>query len=83
MLSFAPHSEYVKVFDGSGAQVFTWEGCRKNHTLETFLEVPFQESHNVTIQVLLENRQSYLKVDYGILKDGLFSGKDHENRSRS
>ncbi|XP_068681521.1 MAM and LDL-receptor class A domain-containing protein 2-like isoform X3 [Montipora foliosa] len=66
-------SEYVKVFDGSGAQVFTWEGCRKNHTLETFLEVPFQESHNVTIQVLLENRQSYLKVDYGTLKDGLFS----------
>ena len=80
VLSFVPHSEYVKVFDGSGAQVLTGEGCRKNHTFERFLEIPFQQSQNVTIQVLIENRQSYLKVDYGILKDGLFSGKDHENR---
>ncbi|XP_068684172.1 MAM and fibronectin type III domain-containing protein 1-like [Montipora foliosa] len=72
-IHFVYCSEHVKVLDGSGALFLGWEGCRKNDTSETFLEIPFEESQNVTIQVLLENRQSYLKVDYGILKDGLFS----------
>ena len=51
------------------------EGCQRNHTSNTFLEIAFQESQNVTIQVSLENNQSYARVGYGIVEDDLDSGK--------
>ncbi|KAK2567599.1 CUB and peptidase domain-containing protein 1 [Acropora cervicornis] len=64
---------YIKVFDGSGAQIFTREGCHENHSSNAFLEIAFQESQNVTIQVSLKNNQSYARVGYGILEDDLES----------
>ena len=42
------------------------------------LEVAFRESQNVTIQVALNNNQSYARVTFGISKDGLDAGKDYE-----
>ena len=73
--TFGPHSEYINVFDGTGAQIFTWTGCQKNHTSNTFLEIAFQESQNVTIQASLNNNQSDARVSYGVLKNGLDSGE--------
>ena len=72
--TFGPHSDYINVSDGTGAQIFTRTGCQKNHTSNTFLEITFQESQNVTIQASLNNNQSYARVSYGILKNGLDSG---------
>ncbi|XP_074619287.1 uncharacterized protein LOC141878299 isoform X2 [Acropora palmata] len=66
-------SDNINVFDGTGAQIFTRTGCQKNHTSNTFLEIAFQESQNVTIQASLSNKQSYARVSYGILKNGLDS----------
>ena len=73
--TFRPYSGYIKVFDGSGAQIFTREGCQKKPASNTFLEIAFEESQNVTIQVSLNNNQSYARVSYGILKNGLDSGE--------
>ena len=75
-VTFWPHSDYINVFDGTGAQIFTRTGCQKNHTSNTFLEITFQESQNVTIQASLNNNQSYARVSYGILKNGLDSGEN-------
>ena len=36
--------------------------------------MPFQESQNITFQVLLSNNLSYARVSYGFLKNGLDSG---------
>ncbi|XP_015751521.1 PREDICTED: uncharacterized protein LOC107331445 [Acropora digitifera] len=81
-------SEYINVSDGTGAQIFTRTGCQKNHTSNTFLEIAFQESQNVTIQASLNNNQSYARVSYGILKNGLDSATPlvgwnvtHENKT--
>ena len=76
MSYFRLHSGYIKVLDGSGAQVFSREGCLNNHTLDMFLEIAFQESQNITIRVSLNNNQSYVRLSYGILKDGLDAGKE-------
>ncbi|XP_015762664.1 PREDICTED: uncharacterized protein LOC107341715 isoform X3 [Acropora digitifera] len=64
-------SDYIKVLDGNSTQVFSREGCLNNHTSSTFLEIAFQESQDITIRVSLNNKQSYVRLSYGILKDGL------------
>ena len=58
--------------------VFTWVGCQSNQTSNRFLEIPFQNSQNVTIQASLDNYQSYARVSYGIIKDGLGAGKEYK-----
>ena len=78
MSSIRPHSGYIKVLDGSGTQVFTREGCLNNDTSSMFLAIAFRKSQNVTIQVSLNNNQSYARVTFGISKDGLDAGKDYE-----
>ena len=68
----------MKVWDGSGRVVFTRLGCQSNHTSSKFLEIAFQNSQNVTIQVSLNNYQSYARVSYGIIKDGLGAGEEYK-----
>lgn len=75
-MSFAPRSGFIKVLDGDGTQVFTREGCQTNHTSHTFHEIAFKESQNITIQVALKNYQSYVRVIYCVLENGLDAGKD-------
>lgn len=70
------HSGYIKVLDGNSTQVFSREGCLSNHTSSVFLEIAIQESQNITIRVSLNNNQSYVRLSYGILKDGLHAGKE-------
>ena len=76
MSYFGLHSGYIKVLDGNGTQVFSGEGCLNNHTSNMFLEIAFQESQDITIRVSLNNKQSHVRLSYGILKDGLDAGKD-------
>ncbi|XP_015774187.1 PREDICTED: uncharacterized protein LOC107352362 [Acropora digitifera] len=64
-------SGYIKVLDGNSTQIFSREGCLSNHTSSVFLEIAIQESQNVTVRVSLNNNQSYVRLSYGILKDGL------------
>lgn len=76
---FAPHSGFIKVLDGNGTQIFTREGCQTNHTLHTFHEIAFEETQNITIQVALKNYQSYVRVSYCVLENGLGAGKNAKN----
>ena len=78
MSYFRLHSGYIKVLDGNSTQVFSREGCLNNHTSSAFLEIAFQESQDITIRVSLNNKQSYVRLSYGILKDGLDAGKDQK-----
>ena len=73
---FRLHSGYIKVLDGNSTQIFSREGCLSNHTSSVFLEIAIQESQNVTVRVSLNNNQSYVRLSYGILKDGLHAGKE-------
>ncbi|KAL9986057.1 hypothetical protein ACROYT_G000123 [Oculina patagonica] len=64
-------SEYIKGFDGNGTEVFAvheWDPASSNNT---FQYVPFGQSNNITIQVSLVNSQSYVILDYGILRQRL------------
>ena len=72
------HSDYIRVWDGSGRMVFTRAGCQSNYTSSNFLETAFQNSQNITIQASLTNHQSYVRVSYGIIKDGLDAGKEYK-----
>ena len=58
--------------------VFARVGCQSNHTSSRLLEIAFQNSQNVTIQASLNNYQSYARVSYGIIKDGLSAGKEYK-----
>ena len=69
--------------DGNGTQVFTREGCQTNHTSHKFHEIAFEESQSITIQVALNNYQSFVRVSYCVLKNGLDAGKDENPQSET
>jgi len=77
-VQFGYCSGYIKVWDGSGRMVFTRVGCQSNYTSSKFLETAFQYSQNITIEASLTNHQSYVRVSYGIIKDGLGAGKEYK-----
>ncbi|XP_078366044.1 MAM and LDL-receptor class A domain-containing protein 1-like [Oculina patagonica] len=63
--------ENVKGFDGNGTMAFAvheWDPVFFN---KSFRYIPFGESKNITIQVSLVNSQSYVILDYGILRQRL------------
>lgn len=66
-------SEYVKVFDGNGTEVVSID--RWNSSWTRFQEISFGSSENVTIQASLIYSWSYIKIDYGIMNQGLESGE--------
>ncbi|XP_022786238.1 uncharacterized protein LOC111326491 isoform X2 [Stylophora pistillata] len=75
---FGHSSEYVKVFDGNGTEVLSidrWDLSSKKR----FLEVPFESSGNMTIQASLTYSWSYIKIDYGIVNQGLDSARPLAN----
>ena len=74
---FYLRSEYVKIFDGNGTMVFAvheWDSASFKNSLQHIL---FGESKNITIQVSLTNSRSYVKIDYGTLKQRLNSGRNN------
>jgi len=63
------------MFDGNGTEVFAshgWDSTSPNKSLQ---QVPFEESKNITVQVSLAEPSSYVKIDYGMLKEPLALGR--------
>lgn len=68
-------SDYVKLYDGNGTEVFArhgWDSTSSNTTLQ---QVSFGESKNITLQVSLVDPSSHVKIDYGMLKQPLTLGR--------
>ncbi len=68
-------SEFVKIFDGNGTEVFSLHGWVSSSD-KNVREISFGESKNITIQVSLVYSWTYVKIDYGTLNRGLDSGKE-------
>ena len=63
----------MKITDGEGTKVFNQQGCVPFAT-ENLLDVQFGSSGNISVQVLLGNAQSSVKIKFAVLKNGLSSG---------
>ena len=72
-LIYLSHSEYVKITDGVGTEVFHHQGCVPFAT-ENLLDVQFGSSGNISVQVCLGNNQSSVKIKFAVLKNGISSG---------
>ena len=70
---YLSHSEYVKITDGVGTEVFHHQGCVPFAT-ENLLDVQFGSSGNISVQVCLGNNQSSVKIKFAVLKNGISSG---------
>ena len=69
------HSEYVKIFDGNGTEVFTRHGWSStSYKSSSLQQISFEDSKNFTIQASLINRWSYIIISYGTLKKPLHLG---------
>jgi len=60
------------MFDGNGTEI---SSTPSNKILQ---QVPFEESKNITIQISLVDPSSYVKIDYGMLKEPLASGRENK-----
>ena len=69
-------SDYVKMFDGNGTEVFASHGWNSTSSGKILQQVSFGESKNITIHVSLIDPSSYVKIDYGMLKEPLASGRE-------
>ena len=67
-------SEYVKIIDGNGSLVWHKYGYSYSPDLRSFVQVGFESADNITVQIYLLSSYSRFKLQYGIIKQGLFSG---------
>ena len=75
------HSEHLKVFDGSGTEVFSLHGWNTTSLKKSFQYIMFGASTSITIQANFVNARSYVKIDFGILKQRLNLGKDEKKNT--
>ena len=76
-------SQYVKYFDGNGTVVFAVRGWNNSMPFSSSLQqIWFGESKNIEIQARLISKRSYIKIVYGILKQGLNSGRENNRQIR-
>ena len=68
------YSEYVKIMDGSGATVLIRYGYSSTPQ-KPFREVNFGNSENITVQVYLYGSYSNVRLQFGIVQQGLQSGQ--------
>ena len=74
-------SEYVKIFYGNGTEAFAvygWDSTSLNNSLQ---QISYDEFKNISIKVFLTNSWSYVKIDYGIVKQRLNLGRNVKWRS--
>ena len=67
------------MFDGNGNEVFFrdgWNSTSSNKS-SSLQQISFEDSKNITIQVSLTNKWSYVKISYGTLKKPLNLGKEN------
>ncbi|XP_073248869.1 uncharacterized protein [Porites lutea] len=67
------YSEYVKIIDGNGSLVWHKYGYSYSPDLRSFVQVGFESADNITVQIYLLSSYSRFKLQYGIIKQGLFS----------
>ena len=68
-------SEYVRIFDGNKTEVLGIHGSDSASFNKGVQQISFGESRNITIQVSLTNSRSFVKIDYGTLKQRLDLGR--------
>ena len=68
-------SEYINITDGNGSLVWHKYGYHSSG-LTSYLEVGFGNADNITVQIYLRNSYSRFKLQYGIIKQGLFLGNN-------
>ena len=68
-------SEYINITDGNGSLVWYKYGYHSSAPT-SYLEVGFGNADNITVQIYLRNSYSRFKLQYGIIKQGLFSGNN-------
>lgn len=77
-LSTCFYSDYVKLYDGNGTEVFASHGWNSTSSNKSLQQVSFGESKNITIQVSLVDPWSYVKIDYGMSKESLTLGRENK-----
>ena len=75
MFSAIYFSEHVKIFSGDGTLEYHKEGCCPNNP-RSFAEIPFLQSDNIKVNILLTELQSRITFHFVILKHGLHSGTE-------
>ena len=70
------HSDYVKMFDGNDTEIFASHGWDSTSSNKSLQQLSFGESKNITIQVSLVHPSSYVRIDYGMLKEPLALGRE-------
>ena len=63
----------MKITGGNGSLVWQREYSYSSD-LRSFVQVGFGNADNITVQIRLRSRYSRFKLQYGIMKQGLFSG---------
>lgn len=66
--------------DGNGTDVFALYGydpASFNKSVQQIQQISFGESKNIMIQVSLISSLSYVKIDFGILKNRLSLGREN------
>ena len=67
-------SEYIKITDGNGSLAL-YQYAYSSSIWKSFLEVDFGQSGNITVEIYLRSSYSHFKLQYGIMKYGIQSGK--------
>ncbi|KAL9953476.1 hypothetical protein ACROYT_G040898 [Oculina patagonica] len=62
--------EYVKIFDGNGTLQFYQAGCG-SPSHGSLVEVPFGNSNNITVKVVLSKFKSHVRIQFVVFKNGL------------
>lgn len=78
MLPTCFDSDYVKLYNGNGTEVFARHGWNSTSSITSLQQVSFGESKNITIQVSLVDPSSHVKIDYGVLKQPLTLGRENK-----
>ena len=63
----------MKITDGNGSLVWQYR-YSYSPDLRPFVQVGFGNADNITVQIRLTSSYSRFKFQYGIMKQGLFSG---------
>ena len=71
-------SEYIRITDGNGTLVYSRRGYSSS-IRQSFLQVDFGRRDSINFQIYLTRSYSRFKLQYGIVKQGLGSGKGIAN----
>ena len=71
------YSEFIKIYDSNGGDVFRRRGC-DSFSSGLYVEIPFGDGNSITLEVLLSYRYSYARIRYTVLDKALDTGNDEK-----